>query len=519
MDELRLPWLALAVSSCILGAAWAGLARSPDVARRRSLVASGLSLACALAAWLDCLILGVPEARDPWGLPAGVLGGAGLTLDALGAPKLALAALIYFLTNLATLRAKAREFSFSRSLASEAILLSTFASKTPWAVAALLAAGTVPPLFELRRARKPTRAYALHAALFVALLGLGAALGGLTAGDARPPDAAVAILAVALLVRCGVAPFHCWATDLFEHATFGTALLFVAPMPGAYGMMRLVLPSAPPWVLQAVSAASLATAAYAAGMTLVQREGRRFFCLLFLSHSSLVLVGLESAAPLGVAGALCLWLSAALSLTGLGLTMRCLESRMGRISLADFNGLYRHVPSLAAFFLVTGLASVGFPGTVGFIGLEMLVDGSARTSPFVGAAVVVVAALNGLAVVHAYFRIFSGRPHESSIDLRARPAERAAVLALTALIVGGGLYPQLGVASRYRAAARLVDGRGQRAMGAGPGRADSPANPHQMATTSHGPTRGVSRRRNEVVRRHITPRSSSDPTRWIAWPM
>ena len=38
---------------------------------------------------------------------------------------------------------------------------------------------------------------------------------------------------------------------------------------------------------------SLVTAVYAAGMAVVQREARRFFAYLFLSHASLVLVGLE----------------------------------------------------------------------------------------------------------------------------------------------------------------------------------------------------------------------------------
>ena len=170
-------------------------------------------------------------------------------------------------------------------------------------------------------------------------------------------------------------------TDLFEHATFGTALLFVTPMVGAYGVTRLVLPVAPPEVLQAISLASLVTAVYAAGMALVQREARRFFCYLFLSHSSLVLVGLETATPIGLTGALSLWLSVALSLTGFGLTMRCVESRTGRISLAEFHGLYQHVPMLAALFLITGLASIGFPGTAGFVGLELLVEGAIQALP------------------------------------------------------------------------------------------------------------------------------------------
>jgi NADH-quinone oxidoreductase subunit M len=253
-------------------------------------------------------------------------------------------------------------------------------------------------------------------------------------------------------------------TDLFEHASFGTALLYVTPMVGAYGLVRLVLPIAPVWVLTTVSLASLLTAVYAAGMALVQREARRFFCYLFLSHSSLVLVGLETATPIGLTGALSVWFSVSISLTGFGLVMRSIETRTGRLSLLDFHGLYPHVPSLAALFLLTGLASIGFPGTAGFVGLEILVEGVARALPVAGAFVVMVAALNGLAVLHAYFRIFTGKTHTTSIDLNVRPAERIAVLVLTALIIGGGLVPQPGVNSGFRAAVSLAQARTERGL-------------------------------------------------------
>jgi NADH-quinone oxidoreductase subunit M len=292
--------------------------------------------------------------------------------------------------------------------------------------------------------------------LFVVLLGLGLVL------LPRQPLPAVVLLTAAVLLRSGVVPVHCWMTDLFEHATFGTALLFVTPMVGAYGVTRLVLPIAPQWVLQALSLASLFTAIYAAGMALVQREARRFFCYLFLSHSSLVLVGLEMATPIGLTGALSLWLSVALSLTGFGLTLRCVESRTGRISLTDFHGLYQHVSMLAGIFLLTGMASVGFPGTAGFVGLELLVTGAVQAAPIMGAGVVAVVALNSLAVMHVYFRIFAGKRHETMIDLNVRPAERIAVLVLSTLILGGGLYPQPGVRSRYRAGVGLAESRPRR---------------------------------------------------------
>jgi NADH-quinone oxidoreductase subunit M len=296
-------------------------------------------------------------------------------------------------------------------------------------------------------------------AIFIGLLFGGQALVDWEGSSALHSTAAILILAAAVLIRCGVAPLHCWMTDLFERASFGTALLFVTPMVGAYGAMRLVLPIAPDWVLQMISVASIFTALYAAGMALVQTDVRRFFAYIFLSHSSLVLAGLESATSSGLTGALCVWLSVGLAMVGFGLTLRAIESRTGSLSLREFHGLYEQTPMLAVFFLLTGLAAIGFPGTIGFVALEILVEGAVDVTSLAGVAIVVATALNGLAVLWAYFRIFTGTRHQTSVDLSIRPAERFAVLVLTLLILGGGLLPQPGVASRHHAAMHLVSSR------------------------------------------------------------
>ncbi len=459
LPALHLPLLELAILVLTLGAVAVSLLADPDRARRLSLYVSGLALAASVGVWIDFGWLDAPIARAPWDLLGDRLGRPLLVIDELSAPLLPLAALIYFLTNLATLRTKVREFSFASSLASEALLLATFGCIDPWALVVLLSARVLLPYLELRKARKPTRVFVVHMGLFVVLLVLGQTLlSGFGPGRGLGVLGIVLLTAAALL-RSGIVPVHCWMTDLFEHATFGTALLFVTPMVGAYGVTRLVLPVAPSWILSFIAVVSLFTALYAAGMALVQREARRFFCYLFLSHSSLVLVGLETATPIGLTGALSLWLSVALSLTGFGLALRCIESRTGRVSLADFHGLYKQLPTLAVLFLLTGLASIGFPGTAGFAGLELLVEGALQAFPLAGAVVVVVTALNGLAVMQSYFKIFLGRPAVGSIDMRIRRAERIAVLVLTVLILGGGLYPQPGVASRYHAAVGLATTR------------------------------------------------------------
>lgn len=126
-----------------------------------------------------------------------------------------------------------------------------------------------------------------------------------------------------------------------------------------------------------------------------------------------------------------------------------------------FHGLYAHTPTLAVLFLLSGLGSIGFPGTLGFIGTELLVEGVLRVSPLGGVAIVLASAMNSLALPSVYFRVFSGTRHISAVDLRIRPPEQVATLILALLVLGGGLFPQPGVLSRYRVAVHLMQQRSQ----------------------------------------------------------
>jgi NADH-quinone oxidoreductase subunit M len=461
MIELHLPWLEIAIAAPIVGALWIASVRDPEIAQRRSMLFSGVALLGAVGAWIDFGTLHTFEAHDRWSLGWHAAHVEPFVIDELSAPLLPMAALLYFLTSVATLRTKVRRFSFPLTLLSEAILLATLSCRHPWGIIALLALGVVPPLWELRTRRRPMRVFAIHMGMCLAMLAVGWIAIENTAVGTAPPIWAIALLMAAVLIRSGIVPTHCWMTDLFEHATFGTALLFVTPMVGVYAGIRLLLPVAPDWALRSIALISLFTAVYAAGMALVQREARRFFCYLLLSHSSLVLVGLEMATPIGLTGALCLWISVGLALTGFGLTLRSVEARKGRLLISEFHGLYEHMPSLAAFFLVTGIASIGFPGTIGFVGAELLIEGAVDVYPLVGMAVVLAAALNGIAVLQAYLRIFTGVRYFPAISLQSRGRERVAVLTLAALIFGGGIFPQPGLTSRHHAASEIIEARRQ----------------------------------------------------------
>lgn len=466
MKELHFPWIETAVLVPLMFAIVVRRLNCVITARSLTLGVAGVVFGLTLAAWQDFVTLGTRQADDGWHFMHLIFGAECFMIDQFSAPLLSLVSLVHAMTALTTLRTKLRRFSFAGNLVSLSIALATFSCKSPPVLVGFLILGWLPLLFELRSRGKSVQVYLIHMLAFSLLLIAGETLIWFEGGSRVHSMVGIVMLLCAVIIRAGFAPFHCWVTDVFEKGSFGSALTHTMPLVGAYAAVRLLLPVAPDWVLRSIGVLSLVTAVYAAGMATVQSEGRRFFAYLFISHSALVMVGLEMVTPIGLTGALCLWLSVCISLTGLGLTMRAVEARVGTLSMTSFRGLYEHTPSLAVLFLITGLASVGFPGTVGFIGTELLVDGAVATYPYVGAAVVIAAAINGIAIVQAYLLLFTGKQLSSTVSLATRFRERFAMLVLVSVMILGGFLPQPGVVSRYRAAHEILRDRASRIAGA-----------------------------------------------------
>lgn len=461
MNELHYPWIEIAILLPLLGAGW--VARIPDgiIARRHCLVFAVLaSLATAVEAY-DFYSLHVHQAEDHWHLMTRLIGRELFVIDELSAPLVPLTSLLFLLTALATLRTKVPRFSFSTMLVGESFALAMFSAIDPWVIILMLIASSILPCFELRSRGRPTRLYAFSMTISSLLLIVGWYLvdrGG------RHPQSVWQLLPLLLgvSIRCGVFPFQTWLTDLYENATFGTALLMSTPLAGAYAALRLIVPYAPEAALRWLGLGSLLTAVLASALSMVQKDARRFFCCMVISHTAMVLIGLEVATPIGLTGAMCVWLSAGLSLGGFGLTLRALEARRGRLKLTHFQGMYEHAPELAICFLLTGLGCVGFPGTIGFIGTEMLIDGAVGAYPHVGPMIVIAATFNGIAILRAYFLLFTGVCYSSSVSLQIVGRERIAVLTLAALILGGGIFPQPGVSTAFHASQYLLKERAAR---------------------------------------------------------
>ena len=392
-------------------------------------------------------------------------------IDTLSAALLPLAAGLWLLTVAVTPRAALDRRGLRRTALATLVTLASFLTES----AVLLLLLTMASVWTFLSAladpahRYQRRVVAVYLGLSTLLFGLGVALligpGG---ENTRVEATGLWLIVIAALMRKGIVPFHAWVPEVFDHGRLGPAILFNAPQLGAYMTVVLIVPRASPEMLRIIAILALGTAVYGAALALVQTSARRACGYLFMSQSALVMAGLDCTSVSALAGGLLVWLSAGLAFAGLARCVLVLEARRGRLDLTTYHGGYERMPLLAISFLAMGLACTGFPGTLGFLGEELLVDGAVDAFPVMGFAVVIASALTGLAVLRMYFSLFCGRPEtftHASLQLGLRPREAWTFVALVIALIGLGVAPRPLVDSRFAASEDILRQRHARTLG------------------------------------------------------
>ncbi len=420
---------------------------------------------CAAACTLVCAaVFALPSLRAlhvDWPLPfhPALLGPSLFRVSEFSSFLIPLPSLLWLVSVAVTPRTRLDAGGLQRTAAATLSATLAFLTESPallvvfWTVSNLLFLGGLSTREHLH-ARRVAGSYLWAGTAFLA--------GGVALAFAGPGGVARTVglwlIVVAVLVRKGILPFHAWIPELFDSGRMGPIIRFSAPQLGSYVAVVLAVPHASAGMLRVIAVLSLLTAVYGAALAFVQRDARRACGYLFVSQSALVMAGLDCASPQALAGSLVIWLSSALAFTGLTRTVLALEVRRGRLDLTRHHGGYEQMPALAVSFLILGLACTGFPGTLGFIGQEMLVEGAVQEFPALGFFVLAAAALTGLVVLRMYFSLFCGARGTSLRQTLLR-RETFAFGAVTALLVVGGLLPRTIVESRLEASHSILTHR------------------------------------------------------------
>ena len=435
MNWTSLPLLELTLLLPLIGAVITFFVKTPTLAARFSLAILVASLAAA-----TLTNLAFPQTSLSWT--------KNFAVDDLAAPMLPALGLLHLITLLGTAKSRVSAPFCVRILLSAFLSYAAVTCRTPRMLAALLILGVFLPLWDLRSRRQPLRGYLLHMGLFVTLL--------LLSWQFEGQKASAGLLLVALLLRGGILPLHGWLPTLFRGAAYGTAIVFVLPMMEVLVALRIALPATPEWMLDAAGVACLVTAVYGGGMAIVQNEARKFFAHLCLSQTALVMFAVMQHTSNSLTAALCLWISSSLALAGLSFSVRSLEARFGALSLREYHGYYEQVPNLAICFLIAGLACVGFPGTIGFVPMELLITSSVGQGLGISFTLAVATMLNGIAILRAYFALFTGKRPTTSVSLQITTLERAGIVVITLVVFLGAWFSPVVVASRHKTADNLL---------------------------------------------------------------
>jgi NADH-quinone oxidoreductase subunit M len=468
MSDARL-WLAglVALPALVIGISFLRF----DVERLRR-----LAVASAIVMVLAALVIPLSPSLRDFSIHTSALGWiAGgediIRIDTLSAALLPFVAGLWLLTVAVTPRAALDRRGLRRTALATLITLASFLTESALVLLILSVASVwtflsalADPAHQYQR-----RVVAVYLGVSTLLFAIGVAL--LISPGAQNTaleTAALWLLVIAALLRKGIVPFHAWVPEVFDHGRLGPAILFNAPQVGAYMTVVLIVPRASPEMLRIIALLALGTAVYGAALALVQSSARRACGYLFMSQSALVMAGLDCTSVTALAGGLVVWLSAGLGFAGLARCVLVLEARRGQLDLTTYHGGYERMPVLAISFLAMGLACTGFPGTLGFIGQELLVDGAINVFPVMGFAVVVASALTGLAVLRMYFSLFCGRSEvlaHPSLRLGLRSREAWTFVALVTALIGLGLAPRPLVDSRFDASNEILRLRQERVSG------------------------------------------------------
>jgi NADH-quinone oxidoreductase subunit M len=418
-----------------------------------------LAVAAAAAMMLVSLVVAVSPQLNMFSIRTDALswipeGEEVVRIDTLSVVLLPFSAALWLLTVAVTPRAALDREGLRRTALATLITLASFITESAIVLLALSAASLWTFLSALSDPahQKQRRIVWVYLGVSTLILGLGVALLiGPGVRNTSIETAAMWLIVIAALVRKGIVPFHAWVPEVFDHGRLGPAILFSAPQVGAYITVVLIVPRASPEMLRVIAILALGTAVYGAALALVQASARRACGYLFMSQSALVMAGLDCSSTSALAGALLVWLSAGLAFAGLARCVLVLEARRGRLDLTTYHGGYERMPLLAISFLSMGLACTGFPGTLGFVGEELLVNGAVDAFPVMGFAVVIASALTGLAVLRMYFSLFCGRSDHSDMRLGLTRRESWTFVALVIVLIAFGLLPRPLVDSRFSA--------------------------------------------------------------------
>ncbi|CAA9531480.1 MAG: NADH-ubiquinone oxidoreductase chain M [uncultured Sphingosinicella sp.] len=293
-------------------------------------------------------------------------------------------------------------------------------------------------------------------------------------------------------VKLPMWPVHTWLPDAHVQApTAGSVILAgVLLKLGGYGFIRFSLPMFPEasaelfWLVMGLSMVAIV---YTSLVALVQRDMKKLIAYSSVAHMAFVTIGLFAFNRQGIEGALIVMLSHGLVSGALFLCVGVIYDRLHTREIDRYGGLSDNMPAYAVLFLLFTMASVGLPGTGGFVGEFLSLLGAYRANSWVAFVATTGIILGAAYMLYLYWRVAYGKLDKPDVaampDLNKR--ELAMLTFIAAVVLWMGVYPESFLAPMRNDVGTLL-ARIERANPGGDARIAMSASPKPAAVEHDG---------------------------------
>jgi NADH-quinone oxidoreductase subunit M len=270
-------------------------------------------------------------------------------------------------------------------------------------------------------------------------------------------------------VKMPMWPVHTWLPAAHVQApTAGSVILAgVLLKMGGYGFIRFSLPMFPEasaYFAPLVWGLSMAAVVITSLIALVQDDMKKLIAYSSVAHMAIVTIGLFAFNVQGLEGSMLVMLSHGLVSGALFLCVGIIYDRLHTREIARYGGLAINMPRYALFFLLFTMASIGLPGTSGFVGEFLSLGGIYQASSWTALICTTGIILGAAYMLYLYRRVVFGDQKNADaaamadLDLR----EYLMVIPLGLAVLWMGVYPESFIAP-MRADIAALDARLARA--------------------------------------------------------
>jgi NADH-quinone oxidoreductase subunit M len=251
-------------------------------------------------------------------------------------------------------------------------------------------------------------------------------------------------------VKVPMWPVHTWLPDAHVEApTAGSVILAGVLLKfGGYGFLRFSLPMFPlasadftPLIFILSGVAIV----YTSLIALAQEDMKKLIAYSSVAHMGFVTIGAFSANIQGVEGAIIQMLSHGIVSAALFLVVGVLYDRIHSREISAYGGLVTRMPKYAVIFMIFMMASIGLPGTSGFVGEFLILIGAFKVNTWVAGFAASGLILGAAYMLYLYRRVIFGVLIKDNLktisDVNMR--EIAIFTPLLIVVIIMGIYPSL----------------------------------------------------------------------------